>query len=596
MFMRYLFIYGLLVAIAGLASCRSGQKPLAAEGERADVELVFSSLFGEDTNRSLDFGWIDSPDTLESHFTSLLQNRYLVKDTKSARLWADKVNQAGVYAFVNGHITQSLSLFLDALEVSMEYGFDDPYIRANISMLYAAVQDYDKAWDLSGRSLQMFEEGGNYREAAMLLGNRLTCAMGKSSEEGVRWCLEKLRSAAYDTLSSTCFSLCRAEMFLALQKESYEEALHWAMQALACGPNSMDTVAFYASVYQDIAIAYQGLGSYDSALACFDRSIESYGRKQMWDFVQGVCAEKLSICKLTGDWRKYKDAVECFVKASDRVKQKSLVSERQNLEYMILKRGQERKMAELHYDSLYKGKVIRNQRIMFSALTALLVLALVFVYVLYRNKKRTERVNRLLYEKTRRLLMLEAQKRSEDAGALPVGHAAGMEAKEGRPADRLEAAEAGKASAGSEPEPESGFSAGKDSRPAVHAAWRMKEKQVRYLEYEIERLFDEEECYVQEDFNLDKLSNLLNSNTTYISRIVNEHFHKSFSALVNEYRIRKACFLLEDAANTGYTLEYIAKLAGFGNRVTFTQQFKRQVGMTPSEYWKIAKRKSSGKR
>ena len=121
----------------------------------------------------------------------------------------------------------------------------------------------------------------------------------------------------------------------------------------------------------------------------------------------------------------------------------------------------------------------------------------------------------------------------------------------------------------------------------------MEEKQIRYIEYEIERLFDEEECYTQEDFTLDKLSKQLNSNTTYVSRIVNEHFHKSFSTLVNEYRIRKACLLLEDTSNKGYTLEYIAKLAGFGNRVTFTQQFKKQVGMTPSEYWKIAKNKAA---
>lgn len=152
----------------------------------------------------------------------------------------------------------------------MEFGIEDPYTQANLAMLYATVQDYDKAWDLSEQSFRMFEESGHYEEALLMLGNRLTCAMGGASVPGVEQCLEKLESETYDTLPMACFSQCRARMFLGLQQKDYGTALHWAKAALCCGPNSVDTVAFYASVYQDIAMAFQGLGTYDSALSYYN--------------------------------------------------------------------------------------------------------------------------------------------------------------------------------------------------------------------------------------------------------------------------------------------------------------------------------------
>lgn len=590
----FLYMIGVLFGLSTLPSCRysGGMEPLDAGSE----DLLPFPL--EDSVNSGDFSWLGEEDTLFQHFTALLQNRYQIGNPSAAREWVDQVNQAGVYAFVKGHTAQGLSLFLDALEVSMEFGIEDPYTQANLAMLYATVQDYDKAWDLSEQSFRMFEESGQYEEALLMIGNRLTCAMGGTSVPGVEWCLEKLESETYDTLPMACFSQCRARMFLGLQKKDYAEALHWAKASLCCGPNSVDTVAFYASVYQDIAMAFQGLEAYDSALFYYERSYAGYQQKQYLEMTQAVRYEQIGLYSLSGNTARYRECVQEYMELARTLQEKSVRSEQQNLDYVILQRAQERRMAELHYDSVYKGEIIRNQRSVFLSLTALLSLGLAFLFVLYLNKRRKERMNRLLYEKTRKLLALEHPKKEEtdkqeDWSELPGNGMVSSQAGDldGIPSmDMAVKQENAEGKAVVEEDMEDVEPQGVSSS---HTALRMEEKQIRYIEYEIERLFDEEECYTQEDFTLDKLSKQLNSNTTYVSRIVNEHFHKSFSTLVNEYRIRKACLLLEDVSNTGYTLEYIAKLAGFGNRVTFTQQFKKQVGMTPSEYWKIAKNKAA---
>ena len=96
--------------------------------------------------------------------------------------------------------------------------------------------------------------------------------------------------------------------------------------------------------------------------------------------------------------------------------------------------------------------------------------------------------------------------------------------------------------------------------------------------------------YCSSDFSLDRLAELVNSNSTYVSQVINEVFHKSFVSLVNEYRIKEACRMLNDTATYGhYTLKAISEIIGYKSQTTFIKTFKEITGMTPSIYMKIAK-------
>ena len=59
--------------------------------------------------------------------------------------------------------------------------------------------------------------------------------------------------------------------------------------------------------------------------------------------------------------------------------------------------------------------------------------------------------------------------------------------------------------------------------------------------------------------------------------------------MVGRYRIKEACRRINDTKNFGHlTLETISEGVGFKSRSTFINAFKRQVGLTPSEYIKMA--------
>jgi YesN/AraC family two-component response regulator len=105
----------------------------------------------------------------------------------------------------------------------------------------------------------------------------------------------------------------------------------------------------------------------------------------------------------------------------------------------------------------------------------------------------------------------------------------------------------------------------------------------------IEALIKEKKLYQEEDFSLDKLAMLTGYNRHYISETLNVFAKKSFYQYINEYRVDEVTRLLECKTNTGSNILSIAYAAGFKNKASFNQYFKKITGSTPSDYQKKIK-------
>lgn len=89
---------------------------------------------------------------------------------------------------------------------------------------------------------------------------------------------------------------------------------------------------------------------------------------------------------------------------------------------------------------------------------------------------------------------------------------------------------------------------------------------------------------------LNAVAKEINTNTSYLSKIINEYKEKSFSKYINEYRINTALERLKnDEKYQRYTIEYIAEEFGFSRPETFSRVFKKQTGISPSYYMKKIK-------
>lgn len=102
---------------------------------------------------------------------------------------------------------------------------------------------------------------------------------------------------------------------------------------------------------------------------------------------------------------------------------------------------------------------------------------------------------------------------------------------------------------------------------------------------QIKEILEHSEEVYDGDFSLNRLAELAGTHYRYVSQVVNERCGKNFKQLLNSYRIKEACRRLSDNEMYGkMTIEAVAAGVGFRSRSNFMATFKRETGMTPTQY------------
>lgn len=124
------------------------------------------------------------------------------------------------------------------------------------------------------------------------------------------------------------------------------------------------------------------------------------------------------------------------------------------------------------------------------------------------------------------------------------------------------------------------------SKKEKDASYRMmlRPELVDELYEKIQQKIVLEKKYRDAEYSAKQLAVDLQTNTRYISAVINLRFQQNYSSLVNELRIRDALYLLIDQRYADCTVEDIATMVGFSNRQSFYAAFYRIKGMTPKEY------------
>ena len=112
----------------------------------------------------------------------------------------------------------------------------------------------------------------------------------------------------------------------------------------------------------------------------------------------------------------------------------------------------------------------------------------------------------------------------------------------------------------------------------------------KQIERKIIGVMEETTEFCSTDFTLDRLAELVGTNSKYVSQVINDTYKKNFNSFINTYRIQLARERLIDVENYGnYTIKGIAESVGFKSPTTFINVFKKAVGLTPSMYQNMAK-------
>ncbi len=511
-----------------------------------------------------------------------------------------------------GNYTQAFSNYGQALRVC-ETLLDNEYlpdIYLKIGSVYCTFLDYEtgiyyyeKAYEWS----RQYPRPG--RDYSILINLAGACSLsGKRDDFARYYALSRQLLQPGDTLQAYMDLLCYGLDFV--NQEKYAEAVQ-VFHRLIPLSRKLDS-RYEASSYEELYKAWFELGNMDSSLF-YIRKCLALSVPNDWDYMSIAALQACSDAYgILGDEEKSLAVKAKYLALSDSVfnmKEFNRIKHAQSIAEM---REMNAVIAALQGESAKKQRTIRMQWGAIGGIAVgFLVLALLFG-VVFSQKKRLEEAYRSLYDMNRE--SMDSERKSKETGRSepedgwesflsdwsgegeiretvteesgsdrfpPEGKTGTGETGTGKSLRQSRAEVTGMVT---EPKEDIGEEGTDKARPGLAPA------QKRALLEAIRNVMEREDVYCDTDFSLGKLASLVNSNSKYVSQVINEHYRKNFNAYLNVYRIRTARARLADRKNYGnYTIKAIAESVGYKSNTTFVNAFKDLTGMPPSVFLKMAR-------
>ncbi|WP_373551564.1 PAS domain-containing protein [Haliscomenobacter sp.] len=101
---------------------------------------------------------------------------------------------------------------------------------------------------------------------------------------------------------------------------------------------------------------------------------------------------------------------------------------------------------------------------------------------------------------------------------------------------------------------------------------------------QLKQLLETDKLYLNAELSLKIVTDLLNTNTKYLSQVVNHQAGLNFQQFINLYRVEEAKRKIVNDSLSNLTLYGIALQCGFKNKSTFYKVFKETTGVTPKDF------------
>jgi len=114
----------------------------------------------------------------------------------------------------------------------------------------------------------------------------------------------------------------------------------------------------------------------------------------------------------------------------------------------------------------------------------------------------------------------------------------------------------------------------------------LKNDEAEKYKNELVNFFESDKPYLNGKLGLQEVADHLDISGNHLSQVINEQIGKTFFDFVNDYRIQEVKARLANLDNQNFTLLAIAYDSGFNSKSSFNNIFKKNTGITPSQYTK----------
>ena len=122
--------------------------------------------------------------------------------------------------------------------------------------------------------------------------------------------------------------------------------------------------------------------------------------------------------------------------------------------------------------------------------------------------------------------------------------------------------------------------------PDKHALLQMPDREKQAILGQLQQHMQSQKPYLEPDLTLEDLAGQIVIKPKLLSQVINELLQKNFFLFINHYRIEEAKRLLDNPKDKKITVLEVMYQVGFNSKSSFNTLFKKETGITPSEFKK----------
>lgn len=486
--------------------------------------------------------------------------------------------KAGNIFFIRGSYTNALEMYVKGLKIA-ESCKEQKYVARfynNIGNVYCMFLDYEKGinYYLTGYKYRnKYKDKFNEYNIATNLTGLYTLYNNAKEARKYYYASEKLKDISNPV---NCFmSKLYLAMILNCEKK-YGKAKSIFLSLIDYAKKKKLDSQYLCSAYQQTYKVYDNMNNRDSTLyymqKCYDYARET---KILYKYAS-ILFDYSKFYEKTGDVSKAQLYKTRYLTLKDSIFNDREFDAVKNTQFLYEMDKTSKEISELHVKEVQREQTIRFQRIMMSGLVIGVIIVSFFLHIVYRQKKKLDKSYRNLFLVNRNFVETQEQMKLRLKRELDSSPATSDDEEDATlPIETDSQNDAAAVSANND--------------NAKYQGSKLNESQKQALLDAITNVMENTMEFCREDFSLDLLASIVNTNNKYVSQVINESFHKNFSNYVNEYRIHLACKRLTEEKYHNYTIKAIAESVGFKSHATFISVFRKVTGITPSLYQKLAK-------
>jgi AraC-like DNA-binding protein len=451
-----------------------------------------------------------------------------------------------------GNYTQALEQFNKCIQLSdktpEKHAREKVIAYFNIGNIHSVFSDYERAFKYYQKGYSICRTMKDPEMEFKFLNNMTgICCFMKKQNEAVKY-NEIARRLPIEDKKKQEYTYTLNKGYIAASTNNNDSALKYYMESVRKAQKYHMEAQLIAAAYSEICLIYEKTNQLDSAIIYLKLYNQLAEENKLAYMIVDSYKNLMRVYTRKGDKEAVLHYQDLYFHLSD-----SLMNVRDFYKITNEQQTYETNQSDLKIQNL-NIKLSTWQKIVLFTVLVLLVF-LVFIYFIHKQKKNLQDAYQNLFERNKELIRIEKLQREQYI------------AKKSSESDQDKAVK---------------DSAGKQSD--IIDAELKKQILNRIIE-----VMETSEEFCNSEFSLNMLAKMVNSNTKYVSQIINETYGKNFRTFINEYRIKEARKRMMEEKYANLTIQSIAESVGYKSSTNFILAFKKTTGITPSIYQKLAK-------